>query len=624
MLHRQLGQLPGAKRARDRRGGGALIAAASIRLAAGLGALVAAAASARAAPADDLVRLATLEPGHGTFDRAALAAVGALIGDARLVSVGEATHGTHEFELIEQRVVELLVANHGFSAVAFELSLPEAFDLDAWVQGGPGDPVELLGGTYYWHSATEEKVDLLRWLRRWNQDAQHRRKVHVYGFDMMYPPRALRAAVAPLRAVEPTLAETLARELEPVGSLLAMRSIPLLSAERRTELASRARALVAALDRLRAACRARSSEGSWSLAREHAAIVSQYLEVVASGAERDLAMADNVDWILAREGPRGRVALIAHDAHVALSASGVPAPMGGALRARHGRDYVSLGTLFGEGEFRAMEIGRAVEGTRVFSVGPDELAPVLAGARIAFVDLRTAGPWWHQRRKTRFIGASYAEAQAPSYLLDLTPAALWDGVFLVARTTAAQALPGLFPRPPVVLTAPRNLDFETSGDRPLPGWLIPDGAAAAAWRATATHRAPHGGSSAGVIERRSGHSAGELPGMLRQVVDAAPFRGQRVRLGAWVRAAGGARVTVWLTAALAINSAGRWRPLEPATGLATTALASDLRPEIADGTWRHCERIVDVPAAAAVLDFGLGVDGAGSADVDDVELAVVN
>jgi hypothetical protein len=85
--------------------------------------------------------VATAEPGRGTAD---LALLRALVGAARVVGLGEATHGTHEIFALKHRLVEWLVSDLGFTVFAIELGLAESFAIDDYVLGGPGDPERLL------------------------------------------------------------------------------------------------------------------------------------------------------------------------------------------------------------------------------------------------------------------------------------------------------------------------------------------------------------------------------------------------------------------------------------------------------------------------------------------------
>ena len=54
--------------------------------------------------------------------------------NARIVGLGEATHGTKEFFQMKHRVFQYLVENHGFKAFLFEMDLAEARIFNDWVQ----------------------------------------------------------------------------------------------------------------------------------------------------------------------------------------------------------------------------------------------------------------------------------------------------------------------------------------------------------------------------------------------------------------------------------------------------------------------------------------------------------
>ena len=118
------------------------------------------------------VPIATAEAGHGFAD---LAPLKQIIGDARIVSVGEATHGTREFFQLKHRLFEYLATELGFTIFAIEANWPESLAIDEYVQTGKGDPQKALDGIYFWTWNTEEVLDLIRWMRRYNEDARRTR-----------------------------------------------------------------------------------------------------------------------------------------------------------------------------------------------------------------------------------------------------------------------------------------------------------------------------------------------------------------------------------------------------------------------------------------------------------------
>ncbi len=128
------------------------------------------------------IRLTTPEAGHGFSDMQPLKKV---IGNARIVSLGEATHGTREFFELKHRMVEFLASEMGFSVFAIEANMPEAYRLNDYVLRGEGDPARLLKGMYMWTWDTAEVLNMIRWMREFNKSGKGR--IEFTGFDMQTP-----------------------------------------------------------------------------------------------------------------------------------------------------------------------------------------------------------------------------------------------------------------------------------------------------------------------------------------------------------------------------------------------------------------------------------------------------
>src|SRR5713101_3097495 len=62
-----------------------------------------------------------------------------LIGDARFVLIGEASHGTHEFYRERARITKRLITEKGFTAVAVEADWPDAYRVNRYVRGASDD-----------------------------------------------------------------------------------------------------------------------------------------------------------------------------------------------------------------------------------------------------------------------------------------------------------------------------------------------------------------------------------------------------------------------------------------------------------------------------------------------------
>jgi erythromycin esterase-like protein len=135
---------------------------------------------------------------HGFAD---LEPLRAIIGDARIVSLGEATHGTREFFQLKHRLLEFCVSELGFTIFAIEASYPECLRVNDYVLNGTGSPADALASQRFWTWDTEEVLALIEWMRGWNRT--HARKVKFYGFDMQFPTEAALGLLDYLKRVAP-------------------------------------------------------------------------------------------------------------------------------------------------------------------------------------------------------------------------------------------------------------------------------------------------------------------------------------------------------------------------------------------------------------------------------------
>lgn len=154
------------------------------------------------------IPLESVEAGHGFDD---LQPVRKIVGDARVVSLGESTHGTREHFQMKHRMLEFLVSEMGFTVFAIEASLPDCIPINDYVLHGTGDPEKAVAGQGFWTWSTEEVLEMVKWMRRYNQDPSHPVKLKFYGFDMQNEHSAAHAVLKYLARVDPP-AEAKARE----------------------------------------------------------------------------------------------------------------------------------------------------------------------------------------------------------------------------------------------------------------------------------------------------------------------------------------------------------------------------------------------------------------------------
>jgi erythromycin esterase-like protein len=113
-----------------------------------------------------------------------------LIGDARYVLIGEASHGTHDFYRIRAELTKRLIRDQGFTAVAAEADWPDSYRVNRHVRGigSDGDAEEALADfrrfpQWMWRNA--DVLDFVGWLRAHNEHVfDPHRKVGFYGLDL--------------------------------------------------------------------------------------------------------------------------------------------------------------------------------------------------------------------------------------------------------------------------------------------------------------------------------------------------------------------------------------------------------------------------------------------------------
>ena len=134
-----------------------------------------------------------------------------MIGDARFVLLGEATHGTHEFYDIRARLTRRLITEKGFAAVAVEADWPDAYRVNRFIRGlGGGDgPIDALGDFQrfpMWMWRNTDVLELIGWLREHNTPLDPTEKVGFYGLDLYSLHHSMAAVVEYLEKIDPDAA----------------------------------------------------------------------------------------------------------------------------------------------------------------------------------------------------------------------------------------------------------------------------------------------------------------------------------------------------------------------------------------------------------------------------------
>jgi erythromycin esterase-like protein len=132
-----------------------------------------------------------------------------MIGDARFVLLGEATHGTHEFYRERAEITKKLIEEKNFNAVAVEADWPDAYRVNRFVRGETedADAEEALRDfrrfpTWMWRNA--DMLDFVGWLREHNDTiSDPAQKIGFYGLDLYSLHTSIEAVLGYLKDIDP-------------------------------------------------------------------------------------------------------------------------------------------------------------------------------------------------------------------------------------------------------------------------------------------------------------------------------------------------------------------------------------------------------------------------------------
>ncbi len=351
-------------------------------------------------------------------------------------------------------------------------------------------------------------------------------------------------------------------------------------------------------------------------------------------------MANAVRALLDIEGPSGKMALWAENGHVAREAGwfagNVYRPMGNHLAQALGDAMVVFGFAAGGGSFQAMDLpvetGRGVIDFTVPTAPPGTLDGALAslGLPLLALDMRrapregTLADWLGARLPTRDTGCCFADAMASQMEGHFTPRGAYDALLFVQRSTAARPNPG--GRPPLRAKLPTEPALRNGGmeegapGEPPAGWQASLGRGRPPYEVLASTLKPKEGKRCAMIAREKSPLAWGVSS-LRQKIDAAPFRGKRVRFRAAVRAeVSGAGHEAHLYARVAAPGASdsMGSPGDGTLAIAGTFDRADRRPGVA-----HVRRGGGRAEGGRDAHVGAALSGNGKAFVDDVSLTVI-
>ncbi len=380
-----------------------------------------------------------------------------IVGDARVVALGESTHGTSEFFRAKHRLTRFLVERLGFRVFLIEANQLAVERVNEYVKGGPGDAASAMRSMFrVWN--TEEVRDLVEWMRARN--ARHPGDlVEFVGFDMQDPTLPIDSLRSLLVARDPALGRRVEELQADFREAWRAGPYPQAADERRAAWMGDAeeawRLVSEARTRLLGAATGPADSVAIEWAVQNANVVRQAARSAFTQelATRDSAMASNILWTLERRFPGARAVVWAHDAHISKGADAAynyygGGSMGGVLSRALGEAYRAIGMLTYRGAYSGFLPGRELE-VELFPAPVGSVENALhhialareSGVLLADVRAATAddgGGWLLEPRPIRLLG--YA-AEDWGFAYPISVGRQFDAILFVDESAPSRLLP---------------------------------------------------------------------------------------------------------------------------------------------------------------------------------------
>ena len=397
-----------------------------------------------------------------------------LIGDATLVLLGEASHGTHEFYDERAEITRRLIAEKGFGGVAVEADWPDAYRVNRYVLGigSDRDATTALSGfrrfpTWMWRNA--EVAGFIEWLRRHNAAIPElARRTGFYGLDLYSLSGSIEAVLRYLDLVDPEAArrartryacfDHFREDSQMYGYAAAAGMVESCEDEvvhQLVELRRRATDYASRDGRVAADEYFAAEQNARLILNAEEYYRSMFRGRISSWNLRDRHMAETLESLrdhLRAQGTSDRVVVWAHNSHLGDARATEMGEAGewnvGQLtRERHGRDAVLVGFTTYTGTVAAASDWDApmqVKAVRPALPGSFEALFHSLGHPRFLVPLRDGGVHadaLEGRRLERAIGVIYRpETERLSHYFHAHLASQFDAVIHIDRTTAVAPL----------------------------------------------------------------------------------------------------------------------------------------------------------------------------------------
>jgi erythromycin esterase len=373
-----------------------------------------------------------------------------IIGNSRIVALGEFSHGSHEVFRMKHRLVEFLTTEMGFNIFSLETNMPEASGLNDYVLYGKGDPEALLKtGDGIWN--TQEFLEMVNWMRKINSDGLE--KIQFTGFDMQYISGALKV----LEKFSYKHDNVLKSRIDSIknafsrGQLIGPQNPESIQDNSRREsiyelalkINKTSKEIVRFFENNKSSITrsVKESEYQWLMQNANIMVQSSLTGSKNRMTIRDSCMAENVTWLL-NSRPDAKIILWAHNRHINKE----PGMLGGFLSKKYGNDYFNIGFISNSGTFTASTadgiksiiMEESKPGSIEYSFHKTKIPIFLFDFSLVNKNIMESG-WLMKELNTRFIG-SYINKD--SMILSQNLSKCYNAIIFIDSTHSSIRLSG--------------------------------------------------------------------------------------------------------------------------------------------------------------------------------------
>lgn len=367
--------------------------------------------------------------------------------DVQVVGLGEASHGVSQYHQMKADVFKALVENNGCRTFIIEGDFGGALKVDQYINGGSGSAEEAVAEIGFAIYRTQEMVDLVDWMRSYNETVSQEEALHFYGMDVQRFDNNKEYLFSVIEQTHPELGAEYSEVFEQ------------LTDEQRTSLDettlnSAKESLSEFIDKLDAVetdIVESLGQPAFDFARECAKTIYACCEVQLSdnyNATRDQYMYEKVEWFL-QHGDNSILFINGHNGHIGKTSVAGYTCLGELISNNLGNGYYSIGTdaqktqfnsQKDNGEFEVVEVSNSNDLNNQFS-GEDSSQ--------YFIDFATAisDETWGQilssEQSITTLNVSLSGMQKmlkSAYTVTIIPKATFDGMIVFQSVTPSTIL----------------------------------------------------------------------------------------------------------------------------------------------------------------------------------------